>query len=280
MRTLHIDTGREMQGGQWQVLYLVERLRNAILLADGPLLHEARRRGIESQPVSLSAIQGGARKTDLVHAHDARAHTMACTVPGAKLVVSRRVAFPVNRGMLSKLKYGHADLFLAVSRYVATQLATAQIPPEKIRVVYDGVPLVPAARGDAIVALTGKAEAMLAGLPVRAVTNLWQDLAEARIFIYPSGMEGLGSAALAAMSASIPVIASNVGGLPEAVEHERTGILVNNHAEDFAFALSRLERSPHMAEEMGMRGRERVEQNFTIEIMVEKTKQAYQEVLR
>jgi starch synthase len=96
--------------------------------------------------------------------------------------------------------------------------------------------------------------------------------------VYRSEMEGLGSAALAAMAAGVPVVASNVGGLPEAVEHERTGLLVSDG--DFATPIRRLLDHPDEATEMGRRGRERVEKNFTIDLMVEKTLAAYKEVLR
>src|SRR5580658_8294217 len=99
MRTLHIDTGRRMQGGQWQVLYLVERLKDATLLAppDSPLFLEARKRGLNAKP--LSRLWSEARYADLVHAHDSRAHTYAAIVNFGQstrpLVVARRVGFPV-----------------------------------------------------------------------------------------------------------------------------------------------------------------------------------------
>jgi|SRR5579883_387450 len=288
MKTLHIDTGREMRGGQWQVIYLVERLQGAALLADegSPLYDEARKRGINVRPLSLLAANRITRDVDLVHAHDARAHTLAAVMPGIRLVVSRRVAFPVNNGFLSKLKYARADRFLAVSKYVAGQLAQAGIAGEKIRVVYDGVPLAEPSRGDEIVALGSKSLEMIrnaagiAQVGIRFTTNLWDDLSKAKMFLYASGMEGLGSAALAAMSASVPVIASNVGGLPEAVVHERTGILVQNRPEDFAAGICRLLNDPARATEMGKRGRERVEAEFTIDRMVQKTLAVYAEVLR
>jgi hypothetical protein len=155
MKTLHIDTGRDMRGGQWQVIYLLERLQGATLLAreNSPLFAEARKREIDVQPLSLGRIGRG---YDVVHAHDARAHTMAAVVPGIRLVVARRVAFPVNSGLLSRLKYARADLFLAVSRYVAGQLRDAGVAEKKIRVVYDAVPLVSQASGDTVVALASK----------------------------------------------------------------------------------------------------------------------------
>jgi hypothetical protein len=287
MKTLHVDCGREMHGGQWQVLYLLERMKHSTLLADesSPLFAEAKARGIDVRPLGLLSLARASRDYDLIHAHDARAHTMAAAIPGVRLVVSRRVAFPIHRGILSRVKYARADLFLAVSHFVCAQLKETGINGDRIRVVYDGVPLVKPADGDEIVALASKSGAFLdevsklTGLELRRTVDLWRDLAAAKIFVYASGMEGLGSAALAAMSASVPVIASNVGGLMEAVEHERTGILVNNRAEDFALALGRLSSRPEMAREMGRRGRERVEQNFTVEMMVGRTIAAYQEVL-
>ncbi len=288
MKTLHIDTGRQMGGGQWQALYLVERLDHAALLAPeaSPLLAEARKRGVEARPLLLRSLAQAARAVDVVHAHDARAHTLAAAVPGLTLVVARRVAFPVNSGLLSRLKYARATRYLAVSRYVAVQLEQAGVPPEKISVVYDGVPLVEPSRGDEVVALASKETelvrraAEIARVEIRFTTQFWQDLSKAGIFVYASRMEGLGSAALAAMSAGVAVIASNVGGLAEAVEHERTGILVENRAEEFASAITRLHDHPELAREMGRRGRERVEKQFTIDIMVRQTQAAYAEALR
>ena len=281
MKTLHVDTGREMRGGQWQALYLVERLRDATLLAplSSPLLDETRRRGLEAHPLSFAALARLARKTNLVHAHDARAHTLAAALPGARLVVSRRVAFPVHRGMLSRLKYARADLYLAVSRYVARQLEEAGVAQEKIRVVYDGVPIPPAGGPEPgrIVALPKKS-VQIPGFAIHLTTDLWQDLSTASVFLYVSEMEGLGSAVLAAMAAGVPVIASRVGGLPEIVEHERTGLLVES-PDELAPAVRRLLDDPAGAACMGREGRERVKRQFSIEAMVEGTLHAYEEVL-
>ena len=55
---------------------------------------------------------------DIVHAHDARAHTLAAIAARAPFVVSRRVAFPVKRSLLSQWKYRQAKRYLAVSQFV------------------------------------------------------------------------------------------------------------------------------------------------------------------
>lgn len=52
------------------------------------------------------------------------------------------------------------------------------------------------------------------------------------IFAYPSNNEGLGSSILDAMNLHIPVIASNVGGIPELIEDGTTGLLIKPHESD------------------------------------------------
>ena len=288
MRTLHVDTGRRMQGGQWQVVYLLEKLEGATLLAaaGSPLLEGARRRGIDAQELSLLKLRRLAPAVDVIHAHDARGHTFAALAAPGPLVVSRRVAFPVSQSMASKWKYGRATLFLAVSNFVADRLVDAGVSREKIRVVYDAVPL-PAISTRAtrcVVALAGKCEDLVraagveANVPIHFSTNLWEDLSTASVFIYASPLEGLGSAALAAMAAGVPVIACGPGGLSEAVEHEKTGLVTE--AREIGAALIRLLSDPQSAEQMGKQGRERVERKFTIEAMVEATRKAYAEVAR
>jgi len=96
--------------------------------------------------------------------------------------------------------------------------------------------------------------------------------------VYKSEAEPLGSAALAAMASAVPVIASGSGGLPEIVEHERTGLLVNNG--DFAGAVRRLLDDPRLAADLGRAGREHVERGFSADQMTGNTMRVYHEVLK
>lgn len=290
MRTLHVDSGREMRGGQWQALYLIERLTDAVLLAraGSPLFEEAAGRKLDVRALTFRALTAAAKQADLVHVHDARSHTFAAMAgramgwkaiaETAPLVVSRRVAFPVKSGLFSQWKYAQAYLYIAVSKYVAARLLDAGISETMIRVVNDGVPIPERARPQAgrVVALASK-PVEIPGVSVDLTTDLWRDLSTASVFVYKSDMEGLGSAALAAMAAGVPVVASSVGGLPEVVESGKTGFLVGDG--DFRTPVRRLLEDPALAARMSQAARERVQREFSVERMVEKTVGAYHEVL-
>lgn len=100
------------------------------------------------------------------------------------------------------------------------------------------------------------------------------------LFIMPSLFEGLGVAALEAMAAARPVIASRVGGLAESVIDDVTGLLVAPGDDaQLADAIEKLHRDPVRALELGRQGRERVERHFSLEQMVTKNEAYYYDLL-
>ena len=280
MRVLHLDAGREMRGGQWQVLRLIEGLAasgvESTLLArqDAPLYTTARGQGWRVQPLGITRALGCLRGHHLIHAHDARSHTLGAFLRGRPLVVSRRVSFPVG----SRWKYGRARRYLAVSEFVRKVLISGGVPEEKISVVYDGVPILEVSHGSQILGLE-KDSAMLARMGLRMVTRLEDEIPNARILVYVTNSEGLGSGALLAMSAAVPVIASNVGGLGEVIRHGENGLLVENNESAIADALRQLVDHPDLAREMGAAARRTVIERFTVDRMVAATLEAYRRVL-
>jgi hypothetical protein len=292
MRILHLDAGKEMRGGQWQALRLMEGLAAAgvesTLLArhGAPLFEAARERGWRVEPLSLVRAMLLARRHDLVHAHDARGHTFGAIAGSGRLVVARRVAFPVR----SRWKYRRARRYLAVSEFVKSVLVAGGVPEEKIAVVYDGVPLLEPARGALVLAPANADDprkgaplaveaARLAGVELKLSTDLERDLHDAAVFVYITHSEGLGSGALLAMSAAVPVVASNVGGLPEIIRHGENGLLVDNAPESIAAALRQLLDNPAYAQRIGDAARRTVMENFTVEHMVRRTMKVYRQVL-
>jgi glycosyltransferase involved in cell wall biosynthesis len=121
--------------------------------------------------------------------------------------------------------------------------------------------------------------ARLAGIDLMPSENLEADLLNARLFVYVTHSEGLGSAALLAMSAGVPVIASKVGGLGEAVRHGETGLLVENEPAAIAEAIRLLVNDRELARRMGAAGRRVAIANFTVDRMVRRTMEVYRQVL-
>jgi len=85
------------------------------------------------------------------------------------------------------------------------------------------------------------------------------------LFVLPSLSEGLSSAILSAMANCLPVVATEVGGIPELILHEHNGLLVPPaDPAALAAAIQRLADNPEEAFRMGRRGRSRVEDRFTL----------------
>jgi len=100
------------------------------------------------------------------------------------------------------------------------------------------------------------------------------------IFVLPSTTEGLPYVVLEAMSQSKPVVATSVGGVPEAVVNGKTGIVVPpRDSLALAVAIERLLINPKLAEEMGKAGFDRYKTNYTIKNMIKQNEILYQKLV-
>ncbi len=105
-------------------------------------------------------------------------------------------------------------------------------------------------------------------------------LSAADVLVLPSWHEGLPNVVVEAMACERPVVATRVGGIPEAVEDGKSGILVEKgDVEALANAITLLARDPTRRAAMGSAGRQIVEQRFTWEKNTQKTIEVYREVL-
>ena len=158
-RVLHVDAGRSWRGGQRQVFLLATGLRDlgyrTLIVAPtgSPLIRRAEHAGLPTYRLTLRGewdIRSARElravasewRADIVHAHDARAHSIARLALLGKrktrLIVTRRVAFTPKQ---VRLKYRHGiDAFIAISNAVKVVMVKAGVPSDRIEVVYSGLP--------------------------------------------------------------------------------------------------------------------------------------------
>jgi glycosyltransferase involved in cell wall biosynthesis len=161
LTVLHVDTERGWRGGERQVLWLAAGMRarghRAIVVARDAdeLARRAADRGLEvittSPRSELDLVAAYAlrraiarNQAHVVHAHTAHAAAQAAFArlgTSAKLVVARRVDFPLRRNPITRLKYRRADAVIAVSKAAAEVAAHRGVRRERIHIVPDGVDL-------------------------------------------------------------------------------------------------------------------------------------------
>lgn len=111
-------------------------------------------------------------------------------------------------------------------------------------------------------------------------SDVAEHLAKAQLFLLISNYEGFPLSILEAMRSRLPVIASDVGGIKEAVIDGENGFLIfRNDLTILQERLLRLMNNHSLCNSMGNAGRKRFEQKFTLERMVNDTLAVYEEAL-
>ena len=162
MRPLIVDLGRDFRGGQHQALLLLQGLKERghapelIALRDSQLSLLAKQIGVPVHPVGpawrrlTAALQIrtllGEPRLNILHANEPHALTSAWlarahrTVP---VVVSRRIALPIPKGIFSQVRYRAASCVIAVSHFVKQSVIQSGITENHVTVIYDGVQIPP-----------------------------------------------------------------------------------------------------------------------------------------
>ena len=131
--------------------------------------------------------------------------------------------------------------------------------------------------------LTGLAERL--GLSDRVVfaglrTDVPQLLASATVSVMPSLNEALSNVLLESMASGVPVVATRVGGTPEAIQDGVNGLLVEpGDPAALANAICHLLAQPELARRLGFAARESINERFSIDRMVSATEELYLSLL-
>ncbi len=112
------------------------------------------------------------------------------------------------------------------------------------------------------------------------VSDLSLQLQAADLFVLPSRSEGFSNSLIEAMACGLPVIATQVGGNAEAVEQNKTGMLVpSEDHEALATAMLTLLSSPEKLRIFGALGKSRAKSVFSADAMMQKITASYRDVL-
>ena len=105
-------------------------------------------------------------------------------------------------------------------------------------------------------------------------------LDEADFFVLSSVSEGISLTLLEAMAADLAIVATDVGGNREVVDHEQTGLLVPpSDPQLLAAAMLRVIQNPAACRSWGLAGREKVERQFNIRRVVDEYQALYETLL-
>lgn len=152
--------------------------------------------------------------------------------------------------------------------------AVAGLPETEVWLIGDGEGR---AQNEALAARLGLGERVTFWGNRADVNDLLQ---QADVFCLCSHYEGFPISILEAMRAGLPVVASHVGGVAEAVDQGKTGLLVAHHdVAHWRLALAKLLDDERLRRQMGEAGRARFEAEFTAGPMLERTWRVYQAVL-
>lgn len=114
-----------------------------------------------------------------------------------------------------------------------------------------------------------------------SIDEVQLELAKANCLVVPSFQENAPLTITEAMTVGVPVVAANVGGIPEMIEDGKTGLLIDPHnLQSISDAVSKVLSDEALARSMGRAAKEAAEKRFTASLACEKTLQVYREVLK
>jgi glycosyltransferase involved in cell wall biosynthesis len=109
--------------------------------------------------------------------------------------------------------------------------------------------------------------------------DVFKVLKQSNLFVLIANWEGFPRSILEAMSCGLPVVASDVGGVSEVVDNSCGLLVKKGDLDDIQRALIRMIEEPELIKKLGQKAKQKVENSFSLDKMLSKTEQLYQEIL-
>lgn len=196
------------------------------------------------------------------------------------LIHSSPVSYPLNHDRIREIKQKFSGKYLVIQAakllhhkghdvtIKAAKLLAETDPDIQICILGDGpieAELKQQAQGLANVEFSGQ----------QSDIGNWFEAAN--VLIHPSHSEGLGSVILEATKAGLPVIGTRAGGIPDAIRHEQSGLLIEaNQPRALADAITRLKTDQHLNETLA-EGRKAFIADFDIQTSAQRYEKLYQQ---
>ena len=129
-----------------------------------------------------------------------------------------------------------------------------------------------------------KVESEINGNVVYCTDRSWEEAMEiiksSSVVVVPSRMESLPTVVKEAFYLNVPVVGTNVGGIPELISHDETGLLVPpENSEQIVNAVNELLSNPEKAKKLAINGNNFVKNNMTWDVMLPKFINFYEDLL-
>ena len=112
------------------------------------------------------------------------------------------------------------------------------------------------------------------------INNLEEQIGALDLIVHPAEKEGLGVALLQASSAKVPVVATNVGGIPEIIKNNVNGFLINpDDKVNLKNSIKRLIDDSNLRKVFGENGNKIVKEEFSINSMLKGNIAVYEKII-
>ena len=103
--------------------------------------------------------------------------------------------------------------------------------------------------------------------------------AAADVFVAPSVQDNLPNTVMESLACGTPCVAFDIGGMPDMIDHQQNGYLAKPFdVEDLARGIAWVLEDEESLRKLGVNGREKVEQNYTLEIQANSYMSLYNEL--